>query len=427
MWPSSRPIVPPDALRKQKKPVRAGEPFYPQSKGESMNGALSGIRVLDLSRLLPGPFCSMLLADMGADVIKVEDPKVGDYIRWWPPRIGENSGFHVVLNRNKKSLTLNLKAEKGKEIFRRLVEDGDVVLEGFRPGVMDRLGLGYKELSDINPRIVYCAITGYGAQGGRSGKAGHDINYLALNGVLSHSGKGGRPTLAGVQIADLGGGGLLAAFSIVTALLARERMGEGQFIDISMTDGALAWNCLRWGKFIADGEVPCPGDDFLNHGFACYNIYETRDGRFMSLGALEPRFWKSFCQAVKKPQWDTPRYFEPGPHQAELQAQISAVFREKTMAQWTEHMEGFDCCCEPVLNLEEVLKDPHLKARRMVIDMVHETWGAYRQLGIAPKFSKTPGEIATHAPDLGEHTDALLEQIGLGADQVERLRSEGVV
>lgn len=392
-----------------------------------MNGALSGIRVLDLSRLLPGPFCSMLLADMGADVVKVEEPKVGDYIRWWPPKIGRNSGFHVILNRNKKSLTLNMKAEEGKEVLRRLVKDADVVLEGFRPGVMDRLSLGYEDLRKVNPRIIYCAITGYGTKGNRSLKAGHDINYLALNGVLSYSGKEAHPTLTGVQIADLGGGGLLAAFSIVTALFARERIGEGQFIDISMTDGALMWNCLRWGKFIADGTVPGPGDDLLNHGYACYNIYETQDGRFMSLGALEPQFWKTFCQAVGKPQWDTPRYFEPGPHQSDLQAEIGAIFKERTLDQWKDHFKGFDCCCEPILNLDEVLKDPDMQARRMVVDMVHETWGAYMQLGIAPKFSRTPGEIVTHAPELGEHTDVLLQEIGIGADQIESLRLKGVV
>ncbi|MGA7879097.1 MAG: CaiB/BaiF CoA-transferase family protein, partial [Desulfoferrobacter sp.] len=192
-----------------------------------MDGALAGFKVLDLSRLLPGPFCSMLLADLGADVLKVEDPKVGDYIRWWPPKVGRNSGFHVVLNRNKRSLTLNLKAAEGKDIFKRLVEDADVVLEGFRPGVMDRLGVGYEALKEINPRLVYCAITGYGVDGIRSQRAGHDINYLALNGVLSYSGKSNSPILPGVQIADIGGGGLLAAFSIVTALLARERLGKG--------------------------------------------------------------------------------------------------------------------------------------------------------------------------------------------------------
>lgn len=392
-----------------------------------MDSALANIRVLDLSRLLPGPFCSMLLADMGAEVIKVEAPQVGDYIRWWPPRIGRNSGFHVVLNRNKKSLTLNLKAEAGKEIFRRLVQTADVVLEGFRPGVMQRLGLGYEALHELNPRLVYCAITGYGSNGARAQRAGHDINYLALNGVLSYSGRDGRPTLPGVQVADLGGGGLLAAFSIVTALFARERLGEGQFIDIAMADGALAWNCLRWGQFIADGAIPSPGDGMLNHGLACYNLYATRDGRYMSLGALEPQFWKAFCEAAAHPEWNRPDYFKPGPHQQVLQQEVARFFHQRTQAEWTAHFAGAgDCCCEPVRNLAEVMQDPDFQARRMVVDLVHESWGAYRQLGIAPKFSATPGRIRSQAPELGEDTKTILRQLNYRQSQIDDFYLEGV-
>lgn len=392
-----------------------------------MQGALSGFKVLDLSRLLPGPFCSMLLADMGADVIKVEDPKLGDYIRWWPPKVGGNSGFHVVLNRNKRSLSLNLKAEAGKEIFRKLVRSADVVLEGFRPGVMDKLGLGYQALREINPRIVFCAISGYGADGPLQLRAGHDINYLALNGVLSYSGRDGVPSLTGVQIADLGGGGLLAAFSIVTALLARERLGEGQFVDISMADGALTWNCLRWGKYLGDGAIPSPGDDMLNHGFACYNTYQTMDGRYMSLGALEPQFWKAFCAAAGHPEWDQPSYFETGPHQKALEREVAAFFKGKTQAEWVEHFKKIDCCCEPILNMAEMMDHPMTKARKMVVEMVHESWGAYRQLGIAPKFSLTPGAIETHAPELGEHTNSILAGMGFSPAEAEAFKKEGVV
>lgn len=392
-----------------------------------MAGALSGLAVLDLSRLLPGPFCSMLLADLGADVIKVEDPKLGDYIRWWPPKIGGNSGFHVVLNRNKRSLTLNLKTEEGREILRRLASRADVLLEGFRPGVMKKLGLDHDALQAVNPRLVTCAISGYGCDGPRALKAGHDINYLALNGVLSHSGRNGVPSLSGVQIADLGGGALYAAFSILAALLARERTGLGQFIDMSMTDGAMTWNCLRWGQFIADGRTPAPGDDFLNHGYACYNIYETRDGQYMALGALEPQFWKTFCEAVGRSDWNQPSYFEPGPHQEALTREVAALFRERTRAEWVDGLQGVDCCCEPVLNLAEVMDDPTARARGMVVDLVHESWGAYRQLGIAPKFSLTPGALRTHAPDLGEHTQEILEGLGFGAGEVAALRDRGVI
>ena len=297
-----------------------------------MIAALAGVRILDLTRLLPGPFCTMLLADFGADVIKVEEPHRGDYIREWQPRIGQNSGFHVVLNRNKRSLTLNLKAPEGKEIFRQLARQADVVLEGFRPGVMARLGLGYESLRALNPRLIFAALSGYGNHGPRAQRAGHDINYLALSGILSYSGRDGRATLPGVQIADLGGGALLAAFSLVMALLVRERQGAGQYLDISMLDGSFMWNCLRWGKYLADGQIPRPGDDVLNHGFACYNLYATKDGRYMSLGALEPQFWRAFSKAVAHPEWDRANYLEPGPHQEPLKEAVAALFGERTQA-----------------------------------------------------------------------------------------------
>jgi len=392
-----------------------------------MQAAFAGVKVLDLSRLLPGPFCSMLLADFGAEVIKIEDPDGGDYIRGWPPFLGKNSGFHVVLNRNKQSLTLNLKKPEGKELLKRLAATTDVLLEGFRPGVMERLGLGYEVLRAINPRLIYCAITGYGADGPRALRAGHDINYLALNGVLSYSGRQGNPAMSGVQIADLGGGALYAAFAIATALFARERIGEGQQIDLAMADGALTWHCLRWGKYLADGLVPGQGDDFLNHGFACYNLYATRDGRTMSLGALEPQFWKLFCETVGRPDWNTPGYFEPGPHQRELQREVAALFAGKDLHEWTAIFADKDCCCEPVLNLDEVLADEQTRQRRMVVDMVHEAWGAYRQLGIAPKLSHTPGSIRCHAPELGEHTAEILAALGIDAEAQARLRAAKVI
>jgi crotonobetainyl-CoA:carnitine CoA-transferase CaiB-like acyl-CoA transferase len=392
-----------------------------------METAFDGVKVLDLSRLLPGPFCSMLLADFGADVIKVEDPHGGDYIRWWPPLLGKNSGFHIVLNRNKRSLTLNLKKPEGKEIFLQLAAKADVVLEGFRPGVMERLGLGYAALKAVNPRLIYCAITGYGTNGPRAQRAGHDINYLALNGVLSHSGPAGPPTLPGVQIADLGGGALYAAFSIATALFARERLAAGQYIDLAMADGALTWNCLRWGQYVADGTIPGTGDAFLNLGFACYNLYQTRDNRYMSLGALEPQFWKLFCDTVGHPEWNQPSYFEPGPHQDELRQQVADLFREKNLDEWIRVFAPIDCCCEPVLTLDEVMRDEQVRQRNMVVNLIHESWGAYRQLGIAPKLSLTPGNITRHAPELGEHTAEILTSIGLDGKIQAQLKADDVI
>ncbi len=392
-----------------------------------MQGPLDGIRVLDLSRLLPGPFCSMLLADMGAEVIKIEAPGVGDYIRWWEPKLGNNSGMHVVLNRNKKSLTLNLKSVEGKEIFCKLVKVSDVVLEGFRPGVMDKLELGYERLSVVNPKIIYCAISGYGASGPISEKAGHDINFLALNGLLSYNGRDGKPIVPGVQIGDIGGGGLLGAFSILAAIIAREKTGKGQFIDISMTDGSMLWNCLRFGNWISDKLVPEAGDGMLNGGFACYNVYETRDGRFMALGALEPQFWAAFCQAVNRPDLNVPEYFEPGEHQKKLIEELSAIFKTKTQSEWIEFLRDIDCCCEPVLNLEEASESQLLKEREMVLSMEHDTWGKYNQLGVPCKFSETPGSVRTHAPELGENTEEILRSVGLTALEIKQLKQKKVI
>jgi len=395
---------------------------------QEKNLPFQGIRILDLSRLLPGPLCSMLFADFGADVIKIEDPKGGDYIRQWPPFVGKSSGFHVVLNRNKRSLTLNLRDPRGREIFLKLVRSADVVLESFRPGVMEKLGIGYETLKSENPRLIYCSITGYGREGLRAHRAGHDINYLAVSGVLSYSGKNGEPVLPGVQIGDIGGGSLLAAFGITTALYRREKTGEGDFVDVSMTDGLLLFHALRWGKFLADGKVPKPGDDILNHGLACYNVYPTKDGRYMSLGALEPQFWKAFCQAVGHPEWDTPAYFEPGPHQKELMKAITDIFMERTQAEWIEFFSRVDCCCEPVRNLDEVINDEELVARGLVVNMIHEHYGAYRQLGSVLRCANVRATIRSHAPELGEHTEEILmQELGMSGSEISSLKDQGVI
>src|SRR3954447_22661364 len=275
-----------------------------------MPAALEGLRVLDLSRLLPGGFCTLLLADMGADVLKVEDTGTGDYIRWMPPyyggeeqqREGTGSAYFLALNRNKRSLRLNLKHERGREVLLRLVEDYDVVVESFRPGVMDRLGVGYETLRERNPRLIYCPISGYGQDGPLTGRSGHDTNYLALNGVLGLTGgRGGPPTQSAGQIADLGGGGLMAAVGVLAAVIERERSGEGQLVDISMTDGGLAWLAMVVAHYFAEQRLPRRGDVELAGGILCYFPYEAADGGWVSLGALEPKFWRNWCAGVERP------------------------------------------------------------------------------------------------------------------------------
>ncbi len=389
---------------------------------------LEDLKVLDLSRLLPGPFCTMLLADFGAQVIKIEEPGRGDYIRSWPPLLKNVSGFHIVLNRNKKSLTLNLKTNEGGKIFKELVHSADILIESFRPGTMERFGLGYSTLSEINPRLIYCAITGYGREGKRVNKAGHDINYLAISGVLSYSGKSeSGPALPGVQIADIGGGALPAAFAIMMALYTREKTGKGDFIDISMTDNSFMWNCLRWGKFIVDGLVPRPGDDMLNHGFACYHVYRTKDDRYMALGALEPQFWENFCKAINRPEWNTPDYFTPGEHQKQLKEKLSEIFLTKTQKEWVELLSGVDCCCEPVMNLEEVKHNPDFISRGVIVEMNHDSWGSYLQMGNALRFKNIRPTIRTHAPELGQHTEEILKELGYSGADIERLTQKGII
>jgi crotonobetainyl-CoA:carnitine CoA-transferase CaiB-like acyl-CoA transferase len=395
-----------------------------------MAGALDGVRVLDLTRLLPGGFCTLLLADMGADVLKVEDTAGGDYIRWMPPyyggddeqRAGTASAYFLALNRNKRSLRLNLKDERGRDVLLRLVEDYDVVVESFRPGVMDRLGVGYDALRSRNPRIVYCPISGYGQDGPLTGRSGHDTNYLALNGLLGLTGRrGGPPIQSAGQIADLGGGGLMAAVGILAALYERERSGEGQVVDISMTDGSLSWLAMVAARYFAERKVPQRGEPELAGGIACYFPYETRDGRWVSLGALEPKFWQNWCNGVGRPDLIEKQFEHPD---SEAGAEIGSVFRERTRDEWTAFAGEHDCCLEPILELDEVLDSELVRARGMVVELDQPGIGAVKQVGAPIKLSRTPADTTGAAPALGADTDEVLREIGVDP---EALREEGVV
>ena len=384
-------------------------------------GTLEGVRILDLSRLLPGGFCSLLLADAGADVIKVEDTGMGDYVRWSPPYhgtdeqqgLGTRSALYLALNRGKRSIRLDLKSEGGREALLKLAEDADVVLESFRPGVLDRLGCGYEALRARNPRIVYCAITGYGQTGPNTTRAGHDTNYLALGGLLGLTGQAdGPPVPAAGQIADLGGGALMGLFGILAALLERERSGEGQFVDVSMTDGAQSWLAMVAGAFLAGGRVPRRGEEMLNGGVACYVPYECADG-WVSVGALEPKFWQAFCAGVERPDLLEHQFTKPG---SEGHAQIAEVFRAKTKAEWAAFNDEHDCCIEPVLDLDEALASELTREREMVVELEQPEIGPVRLLGMPVKFSRTPGDPTRPAPALGEHTSEVLREAGIDAD-----------
>lgn len=387
---------------------------------------LESMRVLDLTRLLPGPYCTMLLADFGAEVIKVEAPGTGDYARWSEPLIdGDSARFHS-LNRNKKSVVLNLKAAEGKEVFLKMAEDADVVIESFRPGVMDRLGLGYHTLKQMNPKLVYCALTGYGQQGPYADKPGHDINYLSYSGLLDLQGaQDGRPVVPAAQIADLGGGALPAALGIMFALFQREKSGKGQFVDIAMLDGVVSWLQSVLPDYLAGEKLPKRGEPELSGGKACYSVYETQDGRYLSVGALEPKFWQAFCTTIGKEDLITKQNASLRV-QNHMKADIQDVISERSLSDWIQRFSGIDACVAPVNNFAEMSQDPQILAREMVQTTEQPLRGARRQIGHSIKLSETPGHIRSHAPELGEHTMEMLQDLGFSEDQIEQLKEKDI-
>jgi crotonobetainyl-CoA:carnitine CoA-transferase CaiB-like acyl-CoA transferase len=392
--------------------------------------ALEDIRVLDLSRLLPGGFCSLLLADFGAEVLKVEDTGMGDYIRWSPPYYegaedSAKSAPFLSLNRGKRSIRLDLKQDLGKQVLLRLVRDYDVLLESFRPGVMERLGIGYERLREENPRLVYCAISGYGQDGPYTGRSGHDMNYLGLNGLLGLTGEpDGPPMLPAGQIADLGGGALMAAFGIMAALRERERSGEGQLVDVSMFDGSLAWLALVAAQYLADGEVPRRGRLPLAGGLICYRPYACKDG-WVTLGALEPKFWQAWCRGVGREDLAEKQFEAPG---SDAHAEVERIFLERTRDEWSGFASEHDCCLEPVFDLDEALDSELVRAREMVVELDQPGAAApVRLLGVPVKLSRTPGAPAGPGPALGEHTEEVLSSLGYSEDEVASLLEAGAV
>jgi alpha-methylacyl-CoA racemase len=392
---------------------------------------LEGIRVLDLSRLLPGGFCSLLLADFGADVLKVEDTGMGDYLRWSAPGYdgasdSAKSALFLSLNRGKRSIRVDLKSAEGREVLLRLVAEADVVLESFRPGVLDRLGVGYEVMRDVNPGIVYCAITGYGQDGPNRDRSGHDMNYLGLVGLLGLTGeRDGPPVQAAGQIADLGGGALMAAFGILAALRERDRSGEGQLVDVSMADGALSWLALVAARYLADEVTPRRGDLELAGGLVCYRPYACADG-WVTLGALEPKFWAAWCGGVGREDLVERQFDPPG---SETHREVQAIFARRTRAEWRAFAAERDCCLEPVLALDEALDSELVRAREMVVEL--DQPGATRPvrlLGVPVKLGRTPGDPRrAPGPALGEHTREVLAALGYSDERIAALEESGAV
>jgi crotonobetainyl-CoA:carnitine CoA-transferase CaiB-like acyl-CoA transferase len=396
-----------------------------------MTGPLAGVRVLDLSRLLPGGFCSLLLADYGADVLKVEDTRLGDYIRWLPPSVAgaapsAASALFLALNRNKRSIRIDLKQDAGREVLLALVREHDVVLESFRPGVLDRLGVGYEAMRAVNPAIVYCAITGYGQDGPLRDRPGHDMNYLGRVGLLGLTGaRDGPPVQAAGQIADLGGGALMAAFGILAALREAERTGAGQLVDVAMADGALSWLALVAARYLADGELPERGGLELAGGLLCYRPYACADG-WVTLGALEQKFWAAWCRGVGREDLVAEQFAAPG---SAAHAAVEAIFAARTRAEWEAFAAEHECCLEPVLELDEALSSEQVLARGMVAGLDQPGVAEPVQLLGAPvRLSRTPADCnRLPGPALGEHTGAVLRAAGYDDAQIERLVASGAV
>jgi crotonobetainyl-CoA:carnitine CoA-transferase CaiB-like acyl-CoA transferase len=387
-----------------------------------VTGPLHGVRILDLTRLLPGDYCTLLLSDLGADVVKVEEPGRGDYIRWTPPLAGDQGAIHQALNRGKRSLTLNLKVAAGAELLRGLARDADVFIESFRPGVLSRLGAGYDILREENPRLVYCALTGYGQDGPYRDRAGHDINYTGYAGLLHGTGlPDGPPVLPSVQVGDFGGG-MAAAIGVLACLEEARRTGRGRLVDVSMLDVAVSWEAVLLSWYLATGTSPERGRMPLSGGLACYRVYRAGDGGYLAVGALEPPFWRTLCESLSLPEL-IDEQFAPPERQEQIAGRLQEAFSRKGRDEWVAALGGLETCVGPVNDVGEATSDPQFRHRRLLAKPEGRPVGP----GPAVKVSgHDPGGL-TPAPALGEHTEEVLSELGLSSEEIERLRTSGIV
>ncbi len=389
------------------------------------NNPFNGIKILDLSRLLPGPYCTMFLADMGAEVIKIEDPLIGDYFRSWEPIKKKNSIFFIAVNRNKKSLSLNLKKEKGREIFYQLVKEADVVVESFRPGVAQKLQVDFENLKRIKNNIIYCSITGYGQNTSLKNKAGHDLNYLALSGILGISGcRNKKPAILGIQIADMAGA-ILGIIGIITALYNREKGCKAQYIDAAMLDGLYSFLSMIGAKFFHDNVPPLIADNLFNGGYACYNIYETKDKRFFSVAAIENKFWDRLCEVLGKEEWKGKNTIEK--EQGVLIDELSKIFQKKTFKEWREIFSKEDICVEPVLNLDESFNEDYVKEREIVFNISDPVDGNSKHIKNPLEISSVKFQKEKHPSYIGEDTESILMKLGFTKNDIIALKQEEII
>jgi crotonobetainyl-CoA:carnitine CoA-transferase CaiB-like acyl-CoA transferase len=380
---------------------------------------LEGLKVLDLTRLIPGGYATLILADLGGEVLKIEDMESGDYARWMEPAIAGYGIYFHALNRNKKGIRLNLKTEDGKRIFKKLVENGyDTIIESFRPGVMDRLGIGYNVLREINPGVIYCAISGYGQNGPKKDKALHDLNCMAVSGILSITGENS-PPIPG--IADTSSA-LFSVIAILSAHIARQRSGQGRFIDVSMTEGVISLFSFHLLKYLVDGKMPVPGNTDFTGRFPCYGIYETKDGKHVSLAALEEKFWRNFCLVSEREDLIQKQYDESD----KTKKEVECVFKSKTRIEWEEASERIDLCLEPVLDFKEATENPQLNNRNLFFEIRHQNQRIphVRMPFLVSGLEETP---RNPAPLWGEHTEEILVSLGIDKEEIKSLKDKGVV
>ncbi|WP_325435925.1 CaiB/BaiF CoA-transferase family protein [Pseudomonas nitroreducens] len=392
-----------------------------------MNGPLASLKILDFSTLLPGPFASLLLADMGAQVLRVESPTRMDLVRVLPPHVDGTSASHAYLNRNKRCIALDLKQAEAVEVVKQLVQEYDIVLEQFRPGVMDKLGVGYEALKAINPKLIYVSITGYGQTGPLRDRAGHDINYLALAGVASYTGRRETgPLPLGVQLADIGGGSLHGVMGLLAAVIHRQQTGEGQQVDVSMTDCAFSLHGMAGAGYLAAGVEPEMEGLALNGG-SFYDYYRTRDGRWFSVGSLEPQFMQQFCAAIGRPELAA-RGLSPKPEEQQaLKREIAIEFEKQNFAHWQERFAALDACVEPMLSLAEAVEHPQLRERGVVTQVPNGKGGAQRQVACPIRFSAGLSEPRHIGAALGAHTAQVMAELGYTDEQVAALKAAKVI
>jgi len=384
---------------------------------------LAGIRVLDLTRLLPGPMATLHLADMGADVVKIEDTETGDYSRAMGHARGvpPMSDFFRLVNRNKRAMRLDLKQAQGREVFLRLAKGADVVVEGFRPGVMAKLGVGYEALAAVNPGLVYCSITGYGQNGPYAHRAGHDVNYIGYAGVGDQIGTAEEPVVPNFQIADLLGGALTPVMGILAALIDARSSGRGRHVDVAMTDAVFAHAIFPLLGFLERGRTPPRGSGMLGGGLPCYNVYRTRDGRWMAVGALERKFWETLCDILGCPELKG-KHIVYGEDARPVKERLAAAFGSRTQREWSEVFARADCCVSPILTVDEALENEQLRARKMIASDDGLTQPAFPL-----KFSEFEFGIGRPAPGRGEHTEEILREAGYREAEIAALRGDGVI